>query len=265
MSDVEALGACYSTPRRAIMAPSNKVVIAFDLYGTLLSTDSIATELAKIYGEDKAQSLATAWRRYQLEYTWRSNSMGQYKSFKDLTLRALVHAVVEQPGKLKLWDNDAATLMEAYDALHVFAEIPAALQLLQENSGALDAYVFSNGTDDMVGNSIRTSPELGPHAGIFRSLVTVDSLRCFKPDPRTYAHLVEQAGKKGHEGDVWVVSANAFDIVGARAAGLQAVFIDRSGKGWVDRLHDKPEVIVGGVDEAVRVILSERVSPDLSM
>jgi len=57
------------------MSPS-KTVIAFDLYGTLLSTESISKELAKIYGDDKAQSLATLWRRYQLEYTWRINSMG---------------------------------------------------------------------------------------------------------------------------------------------------------------------------------------------
>jgi len=55
------------------MASSNPTVIAFDLYGTLLSTDSIANELAKHFRSDKAASLA--WRRYQLEYTWRLNSM----------------------------------------------------------------------------------------------------------------------------------------------------------------------------------------------
>lgn len=55
---------------------TKKTVIAFDLYGTLLSTESIAHELAKIYGEDKAKSIAALWRRYQLEYTWRINSMG---------------------------------------------------------------------------------------------------------------------------------------------------------------------------------------------
>ncbi|KAI0864781.1 haloacid dehalogenase [Xylaria cubensis] len=234
---------------------SKKVVIAFDLYGTLLSTESIASELAKIYGEEKAQSLAALWRRYQLEYTWRINSMGQYKTFSEITRSALAHAVAEHG--LTLEADDAETLMRAYDALHVFPEIPDAMQLLQENSGAVDAYVFSNGTDDMVGNSIRTSPELGPHADMFRSLVTVDSLKCFKPDPRTYAHLVEQAGKKGQAADVWVVSANPFDIVGAKAAGLQAAFIDRPGKGWVDRLDEtqKPSLVTDSVDKAVQSIL----------
>lgn len=60
---------------------AKKTVIAFDLYGTLLSTESIAHELAKIYDEDKAKQLAALWRRYQLEYTWRIDSMGRAVSF----------------------------------------------------------------------------------------------------------------------------------------------------------------------------------------
>ena len=54
---------------------AGNTVIAFDLYGTLLSTESIAKELATHFGQEKADSLAGLWRRYQLEYTWRLNSM----------------------------------------------------------------------------------------------------------------------------------------------------------------------------------------------
>jgi hypothetical protein len=56
------------------------VVIAFDLYGTLLSTESISHELARIYGEDVAKVIAVQARRYQLEYTWRINSMGESRN-----------------------------------------------------------------------------------------------------------------------------------------------------------------------------------------
>ncbi|KAI0803497.1 haloacid dehalogenase [Xylaria sp. FL0064] len=237
------------------MGSPKKIVIAFDLYGTLLSTESIADELAKIFGEDKAQSLAVLWRRYQLEYTWRINSMGRYRTFSEITRSALAHAVAEH--SLTLVAPDVEKLMAAYDALHLFPEIPAAMQILEENKEALDAYVFSNGTDDMVGNSVRTSPKLGPYADLFRSLITVDSLKCFKPDPRTYAHLVEQSGKKGHPADVWVVSANPFDVVGAKAAGLKTAFIDRQGRGWIDRLDEMhmPSLIAGSVEQAIRFIL----------
>jgi 2-haloacid dehalogenase len=59
------------------MASTYNTVIAFDLYGTLLSTESIAKELASHFGDEKAASIAALWRRYQLEYTWRMNSMGK--------------------------------------------------------------------------------------------------------------------------------------------------------------------------------------------
>lgn len=182
---------------------------------------------------------------------------GEYKSFSEITRNALRHAVAEHGLSLSAQDADA--LVRSYDALHVFPEIPSALQRLEENSGSVEAYVFSNGTDEMVGNSVRTSPDLGPRAGAFRALVTVHSLKCFKPDRRVYSHLVERVGKQGEANDVWVVSANPFDVVGARAAGLQAAFIDRAGQGWVDRLDEQrtPSVIAAGVDEAIKSILKE--------
>lgn len=55
---------------------SKNIVLAFDAYGTLLSTDSIAKKLASYFGQEKATTIATTWRKYQLEYTWRANSMG---------------------------------------------------------------------------------------------------------------------------------------------------------------------------------------------
>lgn len=57
-----------------------QTVVAFDLYGTILSTASIAGKLESLYGKDKAHSIASLARRYQLEYTWRANSMGKLGS-----------------------------------------------------------------------------------------------------------------------------------------------------------------------------------------
>lgn len=55
----------------------SEILVAFDLYGTLLSTASVAKALAEHFGEEKAASIAQLWRRYQLEYTWRLNSMSE--------------------------------------------------------------------------------------------------------------------------------------------------------------------------------------------
>jgi 2-haloacid dehalogenase len=53
----------------------SKILLAFDLYGTLLSTESIARQLSEHFGQEKAALVAATWRKYQLEYTWRYNSM----------------------------------------------------------------------------------------------------------------------------------------------------------------------------------------------
>ena len=57
---------------------ASETIISFDAYGTLLSTDSIAKELSKHFGEEKALAVASTWRRYQLEYTWRLNGMSAF-------------------------------------------------------------------------------------------------------------------------------------------------------------------------------------------
>lgn len=182
-------------------------------------------------------------------------TIGKYKPFDELTRSALNHAAAEQllePPSPEVAD----ALMQSYDALNVFPDVPAALEMLRSDI-TVDTYVFSNGTSTMVGNSIRSSPDLAPHAAHFRGLVTVDDVRCYKPHRRVYEHLVEETGVKGGEDSVWVVSSNPFDVVGARAAGLNAVFVDRSDKGWTDRLDEAwvPTIVATGLDRAVRSIL----------
>jgi 2-haloacid dehalogenase len=57
------------------MASKEEIIVAFELYGTLLSMESITQKLADhIY--EKAQTVFFTWRKYQLEYIWRLNSMG---------------------------------------------------------------------------------------------------------------------------------------------------------------------------------------------
>lgn len=58
-------------------ANMGKTLFAFDLYGTLLSTASIAKALTEHYGTEAAESMQSVWRKYQLEYTWRLNSMSR--------------------------------------------------------------------------------------------------------------------------------------------------------------------------------------------
>ena len=61
-------------------------------------------------------------------------------------------------------------------------------------------------------------------------------------------------------GSMWLVSGNPFDVVGARAVGMQAAWVDRAGGGWSDGLGDlvgegvRPTIVAREVGEAVEKI-----------
>ncbi|TAQ89880.1 hypothetical protein B7494_g1815 [Chlorociboria aeruginascens] len=248
-----------------MMAARAEIVVAFDLYGTLLSTESIARELAGYFGSERADSIAALWRRYQLEYTFRMNSMALYKPFSEITDKSLRHALAEHA--VSLSDSDIESLMRAYDSLDTFPDVEPGLKDMASDP-SIHAYVFSNGTDAMVGSSVKQSPSLSPYSSVFRDLVTTQEIEAFKPDPKVYRYLAKRVGKTTSRQDmstIWLVSGNPFDCVGAKAAGMQCCWIDRAGGhhgkgGWTDRLGDLasggPTLMVQGVDEAIDAIRS---------
>lgn len=185
---------------------------------------------------------------------------GIYRPFSELTRASLKHAVAEK--QLSLSEKDEDRLMHAYNGLDTFPEVETALKLVGEDN-SIDAYVFSNGTDDMVGTSMKTSPGLSQAGHIFGpdKMVTVEESRCFKPSPKTYSHFAKKAGKSGAEDSIWLISSNPFDALGARAAGWQSAWIDRAGTGWVDALGEatgnRPTIVATGVDEAIKRIMGK--------
>jgi 2-haloacid dehalogenase len=186
-------------------------------------------------------------------------SIGLYRDFSKITRASLHHALAEKG--LSLSEKDEDGLIQAYDTLHVFPEIGKALKDVQSN-GTIEAFIFSNGTLGRVQASIQQSPDLAPYEKLFKGLVTVEDTHAFKPAMSVYDHLVKAVGREGKAGEIWLVTANPFDAVGAKVAGLQAVWIDRAGHGWIDRLGDvigdvRPTLVVKSVDEAVAEILQK--------
>lgn len=182
-----------------------------------------------------------------------------YKSFFEITSASLQHALAEH--EVSLSEHDTAKLLKAYDSLGTFPDVEPGLKSLADDP-AIDAYVFSNGTDAMVSSSVTQSPSLSPHAGVFKSLITVQEIGIFKPDMKVYQYLAKKVGQENNKERVWLVSGNPFDVVGARVAGLQAAWVDRAGghgkTGWNDKLGELcgvgPTVIANGVEDAVNAI-----------
>jgi FMN phosphatase YigB (HAD superfamily) len=61
------------------------LILAFDLYGTLFSTQILGVP----------REVMDSWRRKQLEYTWRSTLMGEWRDFDEITRMSLRYVIRE--------------------------------------------------------------------------------------------------------------------------------------------------------------------------
>jgi len=218
------------------MPDDTKTVLALDIYGTILDTNRIASSIQTNTrcSTDFARRLSELWRRYQLEYTWRLNSIGLYEPFDVVTKNSLKHAAAEL--ELPLSDDTITALVGDYNHLLPFEDAVPAIQDLKR-LGNVDIVIFSNGTNEMVTAAVNAAL---PQELLPLPLFLVDSVKRYKPAPEVYKGLLndvsEISGARSDALNVWLVSGNPFDVTGARAAGLGAIWIDRAGKGWTDQL-----------------------------
>ncbi|KAI4245289.1 MAG: hypothetical protein LQ352_006612, partial [Teloschistes flavicans] len=84
--------------------------------------------------------------------------------------------------------------MSAYDSLSTFPDVTPALESLAKTP-SITPVVFSNGTQQMVGNSVHHSPDLSPYSHVFHDIITVEEVKKFKPHPDVYLHLAEKVNK----------------------------------------------------------------------
>jgi 2-haloacid dehalogenase len=214
------------------------VALAFDIYGTLINPHGVVDELSRHVGE-RAQEFSNVWRDKQLEYSFRRGLMGCYENFPVCTRHALDYSdSLLQTG---LDESAKSALMQVYRELPAYDDVPASLQALAD--AGFRMFGFSNGVADDVSGLLQ-------HAGIdrhFEGVVSVDTIATFKPDPRVYQHFVEVAATDADH--CWLVSSNAFDVIGAVSAGMKAAWLQRSSSVVYDPWGIEPTRIIHRLDE----------------
>jgi 2-haloacid dehalogenase len=221
---------------------SDVSVVAFDVYGTLIDPIGIAADIDRAVG-GHGPELAALWRAKQLEYSFRLTVMRTYQDFRWVTDRALRFAAASTG--VELSDETARHLIDCYDRLPVFPDTPAALATLRADGHRL--VVFSNGSPDMLTRVLANSG-LGEYLA---EQVSVDEVRAFKPAPAAYQHAARSLGVT--IGQVTLVSCNAFDVVGANAAGMRTVWVNRTGATY-DTIGEPPGATIGGLADLPGVL-----------
>jgi 2-haloacid dehalogenase len=214
-----------------------KPILAFDVYGTLVDPLGMADLLAPDASE-AAESVSAQWRDKQLEFAFRKGLMRMYEDFGVCTRQALRYAMASHG--LDLSSEREDELLGAYLSLPAFDDSLPALKSLE---GDYLMYAFSNGTYPALEKVLGHNDLLA----MFDGLVSVDDVKSFKPDPAVYAYARRATGAMDQP--LCLVSSNAWDVIGARAAGLMAIWVQRDSEKVFEDWGVQPNAVVRSLSE----------------
>jgi len=191
---------------------------AFDAYGTLFDVHAAIARHRQAMGPE-AEAFSALWRLKQLEYSWTRSLMGRTFDFWTLTGHALDFCFARFPGV------DPALrgpLLDAYYNLDAFADVRPVLEAVR--AARLRAVIFTNGTSAMAEAAARSAGI----DGLVEGVVSVETLGAFKTVPEAYRLVHERLELV--PGEVALVSSNRWDVAGATAFGMPAIWVNRTGQ-----------------------------------
>ena len=213
----------------------------FDQYGTVVDMQGGLRDFAAPFLKTKGwagdpNAFVTWWRRTHFE-----NSMidalldGQHMPYREIG-HLSVRQVMDRAG-IAHTEDDVRTLVAAIERLECFPEVPEALARLQASYRLV---VLSNGDPDMLEAAKQY------HRIPFDAVISVAAANAFKPARATYV-MAAKTMKVAME-EVLFVANHEFDCVGAKAAGMRTVFIDRRHRPFARWPH-QPDLIVSSMTE----------------
>ena len=164
------------------MKPGPFTHCVFDAYGTLFDVHSAVGRYREVLGE-KADPVSILWRTKQLEYTWLRSLMRQHVDFWQITSDALEYAFSAHEIINPELQN---RLLQAYHQLDCYPEVPETLKWLKDQG--FGTAILSNGSPKMLASGVNN---LGLEK-LIGSVLSVEEVGVFKPDPRVYQLAVEQ-------------------------------------------------------------------------
>jgi 2-haloacid dehalogenase len=190
--------------------------IIFDAYGTLFDVHSVIRN-SGVGIQGDLEALSQLWRQKQLEYTWLRALMDRYEDFWHVTEDALRSAI--QQLSIFATDRQLESLMQAYLVPPVFPEVVSALERVKR----LPLAILSNGSTAMLDSAVRYNSV----ESYFAEIISVDSVKTYKPSPRVYALGSKILNLPAAE--ILFVSSNQWDAAGAKAFGYPVCWCNRSG------------------------------------
>ena len=195
--------------------------LTFDLFGTILDLGGSLTpfidEMLREKGTDTtAEQFWQQWRyRQRLEQFQDTIMMLGHGGYLETVRRAFVYVLALN--KIEMSKEEVQTFLACWQELSPFPEVRSGLEKLAARYKLVG---LSNGDpaflDHLAKNRIQWD---------FDAVISVTTMGAFKPHPAVYRRAAQILGLE--VGECMMVSANSFDVVGARACGLRGAYVNR--------------------------------------
>jgi 2-haloacid dehalogenase len=203
-------------------------VLAFDFNQTLIDFDALRPIFAQLFHDAAALD---EWFSLLLHYSTVVTLTDSYSDFGRLG-KAVFSMLAEGKG-LGVSEEDRSRVFRAMLLLPAHPDVPESLGRLR--AAGFRMVVLTNSPHASVDVQIR-------NAGIaqyFDEVISVDSVRRFKPDLEVYRYAARHLGVATNE--LMLIAAHAWDVHGAMRAGCRAAFVARQGRPLFP-LGPKPEI-----------------------
>ena len=221
--------------------------LTFDLYGTVVDMQGglagAVTPFLKDKGwEGRPHQFVTWWRRTHFEISMIDALCDRgHTSYREIGHRSVSH-VMDRAG-ISYSTDEVHWLVAQIEKLRPFPEVLDALGALKNRYRLA---ILSNGDRDMLSSA-------APYVGFeFDAMLSVEEAGYFKPHFATYRKAAEVLGEEPAR--ILHVANHPFDCIGAKAAGMQAAYIDRRRRPFGDTPH-QPDIIVADFSELARTLL----------
>ncbi len=215
------------------MRPS---VIVFDVNETLSDLSPLGARFVEV---GASASAAPLWFASVLRDGFALTAAGDNPPFAGVARELLLTQLSE--AHLNRSVEDAAKhVMDGFASLELHADVASGVDRLREDGFRL--VTLSNGSST-VADRLLTAGNLRE---CFERLLSVEDAGAWKPSPVAYRYAASECGVSPEE--MLLVAVHPWDVDGARRAGLQSAWVNRSG-GPFPAIFQEPTYTVSAVEE----------------
>jgi len=225
--------------------------LTFDLFGTVLDLAGSLTPFIQRFLREHDSSLdpAQIWKqlraRQRVEQYQDTLLMMGHSGYLATARRAFLYVL--RLNKVSFTSEEIERFMEGWKELEPFED---AVEGLEQLKGRYRLVVLSNGDEwflqYLVKNRVRFD---------FDEVISAQTVGAFKPHPAVYRACVRILGREPHE--LMMVSSNSFDVMGARACGFRAAWVERYGLPYEETLY-QPDLVVKDFRELATALIHAR-------